>query len=643
MDAQRWNLIQAIFAEALECDSGERGKVIERACAGDPALRAEVERLLHNNEHVQSQNFLSAMNVSVKTGMQAVLLTDTLIGQTLGHYRIEKCLGKGGMGNVYLAVRISDYQQLVAIKVLRRGMDTREILRRFRSEIQVLAVLGKHPNIARLLDAGNTEDGSPYFVMEFVEGEYLDQYCDRRKLDLIERLRIFRTVCGAVHFAHQHMIIHRDLKMSNILVQSDGVPKLIDFGIAKLTAPELGFQSADPTLTEFQMLTPGYASPEQVRGESLTTASDVYSLGVVLYELLTGRKPGKPADSSLPESAVDRENVPAPIAPGSVVSHAARVTQDDGREVILSAEQISKRRATNPRRLRALLGGDLDSIVLKAMQKEQHLRYSGAVDLSDDLLAYLENRPVSARPLGRLQQFLRLCQRNPLPSSLFMLVLVVMAAGLWHLSHLSTQLVQTTALQGAALEADILRQVQEFYSKVVVDRVKDEVQVTHRYAGVKGAIPVPASFTIDLGEHIQESQTTAMYVRLYSDYPFRYRSDGGPQDEFEELALAYLRENEGKPYYRFETYHGRKSLRYAAARVMETSCVGCHNSHEDSTKKDWKVGDVRGVLEVIRPLDQDILRAQTSLRDTFLYMLGLSVLLFVLAVLSLRTRKHRKP
>lgn len=643
MDAQRWQTIQAIFVEALECDPEARGIVLERACAGDPALRAEVERLLHNSDRVQRQNYLSPLQHSLKSGRQATLLTDPFIGQTLGHYRIEKCLGKGGMGNVYLAVRTSDYQQLVAIKVLRQGMDTKEILRRFRSEIQVLAVLGKHPNIARLLDAGNTEDGSPYFVMEFVEGEYLDQYCDRRKLGLIKRIRIFRTVCGAVHFAHQHMIIHRDLKMSNILVQPDGVPKLIDFGIAKLTAPELGFQPADPTLTEFQMLTPGYASPEQVRGDSLTTASDVYSLGVVLYELLTGRKPGKPADFCRSENSVDPENVLDPIKPSKVVSDTVSVTRDDGRKVVLSAEQISKRRATTPRRLQLLLGGDLDSIILKAMQNEQHLRYSGAVDLSDDLLGYMDNRPVSARPLGRIQQLFRLCKRNPLPSSLFMLVLIVMAAGLWHLSHLSTQLVQTTALQGAALEADILRQVQEFYSKVVVERIKDKVLVTHRYAGVKGAIPVPASFTIDLGEHIQESQTTAMNVRLYSDYPFRYRSDGGPQDEFEELALAYLRDNEGKPFYRFETYHGRKSLRYAAARVMETSCVDCHNSHVDSTKKDWKVGDVRGVLEVIRPLDQDILRAQISLRDTFLYMLGLSVLLFVLAVLSLRTRKHRKP
>jgi serine/threonine protein kinase len=642
MDAQRWRTIQTIFEEALECSPESRAMILERACAGDPALRAEVEKLLHYNDDVQRQEFLSPLTVSVKSQLPASESPDSLVGRTLGHYRIQKRLGGGGMGNVYLAVRTSDYQQLVAIKVLRQEMDTKEILRRFRSEIQVLAVLGKHPNIARLLDAGNTAEGSPYFVMEYVEGEFLDHYCNQRKLDLTKRIQIFRAVCSAVHFAHQHMIIHRDLKMSNVLVQPDGVPKLIDFGIAKLTAPELSFQAADPTVTGFQLLTPGYASPEQVRGDSLTTASDVYSLGVVLYELLTGHKPRESGHVYRPEPAGYPDSGAELQPPSKVVIRATSVTLADGRKIELTAEQISEARATTPGRLQRLLSGDLDYIVLKAMRTEPHYRYSGADYLSDDLLCYLEDRPVAARPLGKTQQLVRWCRRNPLPSSLFLTVLLTLAVGLWHLSHLSAQLVQATALQGAALEADILQQVQDFYSKVVVDSVKNEVPVTHRYAVVKGAIPVPASFTIDLGEHIRKSQTTAMYVRLYSDYPFRYRNDGGPEDEFEQLALAHLRENAGKPFYRFESYQGRKSLRYAAARVMEASCVACHNSHEDSTKRDWRVGDVRGVLEVIRPLDQDILRTQTSLRDTFFYMLALSALLVVLAGVSLKLGNQRK-
>jgi serine/threonine protein kinase len=636
MDEQRWREIQAIFEQALECASDARATLLDRACADDPILRSEVEKLLQHNESVQKQKFLSPLALGVSSLIPASGSPDSLIGQTLGHYRIQKRLGGGGMGDVYLAGRTADYQQLVAIKVLRQGMDTREILRRFRSEIQVLAVLGKHPNIARLLDAGTTEDGAPYFVMEYVEGEFLDRYCDRRNLGVPERIRIFRAVCGAVHFAHQHMIIHRDIKMTNVLVQPDGVPKLIDFGIAKLITPELGFQDADPTVTGFQILTPGYASPEQVRGDSLTTASDVYSLGIVLYELLTGHKPHKPGDVRRADKR------PEPPLPSQVVTGAASAMPAGGGETEPTAEQISKARATTPGKLQRMLRGDLDYIVLKALRREPHFRYSGADYLSDDLLGYLENRPVTARPLGRTQQFVRWCRRNPLPSSLFLTVLLTLAAGLWHLSRLSAQLVQATALQGAALEADILQQVQDFYSKVVVASVKDEVQVTHRYAGIKGAIPVPASFMIDLGEHIRKSQTTAMFVRLYSDYPFRYRNDGGPQDAFEQQALDKLRKTPDKPFFRFETYQGRKSLRYATARVMEASCVACHNSHKDSTRKDWKVGDVRGVLEIVRPLDQDILRTQTSLRDTFIYMLALSVLLVILAIASLKLGRGRK-
>jgi len=642
MDEQRWRAIQAIFEEALECAPDTRAMVLDRACADNPGLRAEVEKLLDNNENAQKHKFLSSFPLDVNSRLPPYGSPDPLIGRTLGHYQIQKRLGAGGMGNVYLAVRTADYQQLVAIKVLRQGMDTQEILRRFRSEIQVLAVLGKHPNIARLLDAGTTEDGAPYFVMEYVEGEFLDQYCDRRNLGVTERIQIFRAVCSAVHFAHQHMIIHRDIKMTNVLVQPDGVPKLIDFGIAKLITPELGFQGADPTVTGFQILTPGYASPEQVRGDSLTTTSDVYSLGIVLYELLTGHKPHRPDDLHPPETAGYPDKERDPPFPSKVVTQAARVTLAGSREVELTAEQISRARATTPGRLQRLLRGDLDCIVLKAMRKEPHFRYSGADYLSDDLLCYLENRPVMARPLGKTQQFIRWCRRNPLPSSLFLTVALTLALGLWHLSRLSAQLVQATALQGAALEADILQQVQNFYSKVVVDSVKGEVQVTHRYAGIKGAIPVPASFMIDLGEHIQKSQTTAMFVRLYSDYPFRYRNDGGPQDGFEQDALDYLRKNPDQPFYRFETYQGRKSLRYAAARVMKASCVACHNSHKDSIKKDWKVGDVRGVLEIVRPLDQDILRTQTSLRDAFIYMLALSALLVSLAIVSLKLGRGSK-
>ena len=214
-----------------------------------------------------------------------------MIGRRVGPVRDPRLIGHGGMGDVYRAERVGDFEQTVAIKLIRRGMDSAALVERFRTEIRVQGELGRHPNIVGLMDAGTTEEGLPYFVMEFVDGERIDRYCDAHHLGTRERLISFRTVCEAVHYAHQHAIIHRDLKPSNILVTVDGAPRLIDFGIAKLMDAESEMGSGLPTVTGFHPMTPEYASPEQVRGEPLTTASDVYALGVILYELLTGHRP----------------------------------------------------------------------------------------------------------------------------------------------------------------------------------------------------------------------------------------------------------------------------------------------------------------------------------------------------------------
>ena len=209
----------------------------------------------------------------------------------VGPYRIIREIGRGGMGTVYLAVRDDDqYKKQVAIKLVRRGMDTDFIVDRFRHERQILASLD-HPNIARLLDGGTTEDGLPYFVMEYIEGSPINQYCDDRRLSIAERVKLFQTVCSAVQYAHQNLVVHRDIKPSNIIVTPEGVPKLLDFGIAKLLAPDAVGQTQAATVTMMRPMTPDYASPEQVRGRAITTAADIYSLGVLLYELLTGRRP----------------------------------------------------------------------------------------------------------------------------------------------------------------------------------------------------------------------------------------------------------------------------------------------------------------------------------------------------------------
>ncbi|MDY7093298.1 MAG: serine/threonine-protein kinase, partial [Acidobacteriota bacterium] len=292
MDPDRWRLVREIFDAAVALPASERLSFVQEQCAGDPALVEEVESLLCSHE--EAGTFIDRPAVEGVEGLEA-LTTDSPgmppPGTLVGRYRLERLLGSGGMGSVFLAVRADDeYRQQVAVKLLRSDLMTPELAHRFRSERQILADLD-HPNIARLLDGGTTDDGRPYLVMEHVEGEPLDLYCDRRRLSTAERLRLFQKICAAVHFAHQSLVVHRDLKPGNILVTEAGEPKLLDFGIAKLLdsggdAPTLG-----ATGTGLAPMTPEYASPEQVRGESITTASDVYSLGVLLYDLLTGHRP----------------------------------------------------------------------------------------------------------------------------------------------------------------------------------------------------------------------------------------------------------------------------------------------------------------------------------------------------------------
>jgi serine/threonine protein kinase len=283
MQNEKYRQAKTIFAHAMELPGHERDAYLEDACAEDEDLLKFVNDLLASD--AEAGSFVE------HSPLASAQPEASYIDKLIGPYRIKREIGRGGMGVVFLAVRDDDqYQKRVAIKLVKRGMDTEEIIKRFRNERQTLAALD-HPNIARLLDGGTTEDGLPYFVMEYIEGKPIDEYCDTHKLTTLERLALFRKVCAAVQYAHQNLIVHRDLKPSNILVTAEGEPKLLDFGIAKLLNPELAASSIRFTLSVMQLMTPEYASPEQVRGEVITTASDVYSLGVLFYELLTGHRP----------------------------------------------------------------------------------------------------------------------------------------------------------------------------------------------------------------------------------------------------------------------------------------------------------------------------------------------------------------
>jgi eukaryotic-like serine/threonine-protein kinase len=393
-----WDKVEEVFLSALEHEPEQRKAYLDAACDGDAGLRAEVESLLASHE--QARDFIEAPAVAFVSDLLPGELIDaskSTVGQRIGQYKVIQEIGRGGMGTVYLAERADEqYQKLVAIKVVRRGMDTEDILRRFRNERQILASL-EHPNIARLLDGGTTDDGLPYLVMEYVEGTPVTNYCNDQRLPTNERLQIFRTICAAVQHAHQNLVVHRDLKPSNILITPDGTPKLLDFGIAKVLNPALSGPAMERTGTELRVLTPDYASPEQVRGKKLTTTSDIYSLGVVLYELLTGHRPYRSINTpshDLARVICEQE----PPKPSTAVSSVEVVTHDDSRpQTTITPESVSRARDTQFDKLRRGLFGDLDNIVLMALRKEPERRYESAAQLSTDIQRHLDGLPVIAR------------------------------------------------------------------------------------------------------------------------------------------------------------------------------------------------------------------------------------------------------
>jgi non-specific serine/threonine protein kinase/serine/threonine-protein kinase len=389
MDAN-WPKVKELFSAALELDAAERLSFLSNACPNDERLRQEVIDLLAADGAAGS--FMKQAAV-----VDAGLLTDggaAVVGQQIGRYKIISELGRGGMGAVYLATRADDsFDKQVALKLIKRGMDSDAIVKRFVLERQILANLD-HPNIARLIDGGTAADGLPYFVMEYVEGAAITRYSDHHRLNTIERLQLFRQVCGAVQFAHQSLVVHRDLKPSNIIVTEDGTPKLLDFGIAKL----LGASSAiEATATIARVLTPEYASPEELRGLPVHTSSDIYSLGVVLYELLSGHRPFT-FDSRSPAEVARRIASSEPPKPSIIITQiVSGRPADDGVDLAHTPEAISQRRDGNIEKLRRRLAGDLDNILLKALRKDAERRYASVQEFSEDIRRHLEGLPVLAR------------------------------------------------------------------------------------------------------------------------------------------------------------------------------------------------------------------------------------------------------
>ena len=398
----RWARMRRLFAEAMEQPPAAREAFVEAACADDPALCDELRSLLACTDtadaYFEAPSGLAGLVRDLAPGAP---LAEPEAETRIGPYAITRPLGRGGMGTVFLAERADGaFEKHVALKRIRRGLDTDDVLRRFDHERHVLARLD-HPGIARLLDGGTAEDGRPYFVMEYVEGEAITDFCNRQRLTVEARLMLFLQVCEAVQYAHQNLVVHRDLKPSNILVTGDGQVKLLDFGIARVLASDEG---AEQTRTgdSLRPFTPAYAAPEQIVGGPITTATDVYALGVVLYELLTGHRPFDLQKAA--ETAARR--------PSTVVLHPVRQRSEGGETGEISAERASAARGTSPEKLQRRLSGDLDTIALKALRPEPEHRYPSVEAFADDLRRHLDGRPVRARGDARAYRTARFLRRH---------------------------------------------------------------------------------------------------------------------------------------------------------------------------------------------------------------------------------------
>ena len=399
MDQNRWAKIEKLFERAVELNEQERIEYLKNECGDDYELFQEINSLIEADlkSHPIFDSPQPALEIPENLKYE---------GKIIGSYKIVKQIGLGGMGSVYLAERADgQFEQKVALKLIKPGNNSFEIIKRFQAERQILARL-QHPNIARLLDGGITNEGLPYFTMEYVEGDSIDVYCDKNKLSIKERLELFITVCNAVNYAHQNLIIHRDLKPGNIYITKDGRVKLLDFGISKVFTEDETDGSTRMTQTGLFIMTPEYAAPEQIRGETVSTATDIYALGLILFQLLTGAFPYK-LNSFAPLELEKVICLTDPAKPSTVITRSTKTTNDAEKT---EAEKIFTTRNIEPSNLKKLLIGDLDNICMMALRKEPANRYNSVEQFKDDVSKYLIGLPVIARTPTikyRTQKFIR--------------------------------------------------------------------------------------------------------------------------------------------------------------------------------------------------------------------------------------------
>jgi eukaryotic-like serine/threonine-protein kinase len=572
MTPERWQRVKSALEQAMALSGEPRAACLQRIGDSDPTLRAEVESLLAADQMAGSRFMATPAPAAVELGD----MPGRFVGRRLGPYEMLAQIGSGGMGEVYRAARVDkEYRQQVAIKLVRAGQESSFIASRLRAERQILATFA-HPNIARLLDGGTTEEGIPYLVMELIDGQPITQYCDEQRLDTTARLRLFAQVCSAVQYAHQRMVIHRDLKPSNILVTPDGVPKLLDFGIAKILEPGAIGVETDLTVNAFAILTPQYASPEQFTGAAVTAVSDVYCLGVILYELLTGCRPYSVSGACNTPEVAKRVLTLEPRKPSSVV--AARSGGDPHSKLCAAREGSAERLS---RRLR----GDLDNIVMMALRKEPERRYAGAEQLAEDIRRHLQHLPVIARKdtLGyRTSRFVR---RHTLGVAAAGLMVAVLLGG-----------IVTTAREARIAEAQRAR-------------------AEHRFSDVR---KLAAALIFDIHDSIRDLPGAERSRHLLIDTSLHYldslsqEASGDPGLE-RELAAAYVRlgdlqgrvleANEGDYAGAQKSYRHAFALLRAALQQSPASGDARHDMVVTCGKLsdlEWNTGDAAGALEYSR-------------------------------------------
>jgi tetratricopeptide (TPR) repeat protein/tRNA A-37 threonylcarbamoyl transferase component Bud32 len=531
-----WKHLEDLFQQAADLPAIARAAFLDTACAGDPALREELESLLAAG--ATSEDLIA---LTVQNEAQSLLGTEDIAGSRAGPYRIVREIGRGGMGSVYLAVRDDDqYRKEVAIKLIRHGMDTEDVLRRFRHERQILANL-EHPYIARLLDGGTSAEGRPFFVMEYVTGQPLDAWCRENPLDVKQRCQLFLKICEAVSYAHHNLVVHRDLKPANIFVTPDGLPKLLDFGVAKLLDTEEG-PPKSATVTNARALTLDYASPEQVRGAPVTTSTDVYSLGAILYELLAGVR----AQRFTAYGAREIERVICDVDPPHLGDAAPH--------------------------LRSRLQGDLDAIVFMAMRKEQDRRYQSVEEMAADLRGYLKGWPVKARQGSFAYRAGKYLRRNRTPIAVGAVLTIALAGGAAiatvqaiaarHERQLAvkSQLLAETSRKDAEAEAREARR-----QRVNADEQRHEAELQSELAQTQRLLAerrfdqvhqLSGKFLIDFHDAIAALPGSTPARKMVVETGLRYydllvRDAAGNRELLEEIARGYdrLGDVQGNPYF----------------------------------------------------------------------------------------------